>query len=124
MVISAEPIIYGLIFVAVLVLVEGIYLTIFGKSISLNNKIGRRLDLLEKGGRREEVLDQLRKEMTQHIKSRSIPLYSILASKAQKANIAFSPIQLIMIMVGLAGVAFVGLTVGTATSAQSAPSWR
>ena len=117
MVISAEPIIYGLIFVAVLVLVEGIYLTIFGKSISLNNKIGRRLDLLEKGGRREEVLEQLRKEMTQHIKSRSIPLYSILASKAQKANIAFSPIQLIMIMVGLAGVAFVGLTVGTATSA-------
>ena len=117
MIISAEPIIYGLIFVAVLVLVEGIYLTIFGKSISLNNKIGRRLDLLEKGGRREEVLDQLRKEMTQHIKSRSIPLYSILASKAQKANIAFSPIQLIMIMVGLAGVAFVGLTVGTATSA-------
>ena len=116
MVISAEPIIYGLIFVAVLVLVEGIYLTIFGKSISLNNKIGRRLDLLEKGGRREEVLEQLRKEMTQHIKSRSIPLYSILASKAQKANIAFSPIQLIMIMVGLAGVAFVGLTVGTATS--------
>ena len=117
MVISAEPIIYGLIFVAVLVLVEGIYLTIFGKSISLNNKIGRRLDLLEKGGRREEVLEQLRKEMTQHIKSRSIPLYSILASKAQKANIAFSPIQLIMIMVGLAGVAFVGLTIGTATSA-------
>ena len=116
MVISAEPIIYGLIFVAVLVLVEGIYLTIFGKSISLNNKIGRRLDLLEKGGGREQVLDQLRKEMTQHIKSRSIPLYSILATKAQKANIAFSPVQLMMMMGGLAVVAFVGLTVGTATS--------
>ena len=115
--ISAEPIIYGLIFVAVLVLVEGIYLTVFGKSISLNNKIGRRLDLLEKGGRREEVLEQLRKEMTQHIKSRSIPLYSILATKAQKANIAFSPMQLVMIMAGLAVMAFVGLTVGTATSA-------
>jgi tight adherence protein B len=115
--ISAAPIIYVLIFVAVVVLVEGIYLTVFGKSISLNNKIGRRLDLLEKGGRREEVLEQLRKEMTQHIKSRSIPLYSILASKAQKANIAFSPMQLIMIMAGLAVVAFVGLTVGTATSA-------
>ena len=116
MVISAEPIIYGLIFIAVLVLVEGIYLTIFGKSISLNNKIGRRLDLLEKGGGREQVLDQLRKEMTQHIKSRSIPLYSILATKAQKANIAFSPVQLMMMMGGLAVVAFVGLTVGTATS--------
>ena len=117
MIISAEPIIYGLIFVAVLVLVEGIYLTIFGKSISLNNKLNRRLELLEKGGGREKVLDQLRKEMTQHINSRSIPLYSILASKAQKANIAFSPMQLIMIMIVLSIMAFVGLTVGTATSA-------
>lgn len=48
--------------------------------------------------------------------SQSIPLYSLLATKAQKANIAFSPSQLIMIMVLLCGVAFMGLTVGTATS--------
>jgi tight adherence protein B len=115
MAISAEPIIYGLIFIAVLVLVEGIYLTVFGKSISLNAKVNRRLELLEKGAGREQVLEQLRKEMTQHIKSRSIPIYSILAAKAQKANIAFSPGQLIMIMALLAAMAFVGLTVGTAT---------
>ena len=31
MTLSAEPIIYGLIFVGVLVMVEGIYLTVFGK---------------------------------------------------------------------------------------------
>lgn len=117
MTISAEPIIYGLIFVAVLVLVEGLYLTVFGKSISLNNKVNRRLDLLEKGAGREQVLEQLRKEMTQHLKSQSIPLYSILASKAQKANIAFTPPQIIMIMMGLSFVAFIGLTVGTGTSA-------
>ena len=115
--ISAEPIIYGLIFVAVLVLVEGLYLTVFGKSISLNNKVNRRLDLLEKGAGREQVLEQLRKEMTQHLKSQSIPLYSILASKAQKANIAFTPPQIIMIMIGLSFVAFIGLTVGTGTAA-------
>ncbi|SNT18325.1 type II secretion system F family protein [Tropicimonas sediminicola] len=111
--ISAEPLIYGLIFVAVLVLVEGIYLTAFGKSISLNNKVNRRLELLEKGGGREEVLEQLRKEMTQHMNSGGIPLYSILADKAQKANIAFSPAQLVMIMFVLSGVAFAGLTVAT-----------
>jgi tight adherence protein B len=111
--ISAEPIIYGLIFIAVLVLVEGIYLTVFGKSISLNAKVGRRLALLEKGAGREEVLEQLRKEMTQHLKSRSIPLYSMLANKAQKANIAFSPVQIILLMVVLSVVAFVGLTFGT-----------
>lgn len=110
-----EPIIYGVIFIAVLVLVEGIYLTVFGKSISLNSKISRRLSLIEKGGGREQVLEQLRKEMTQHIKSRSIPIYSILAAKAQRANIAFSPTQLMMVMAALAGMAFVGLTAGTDT---------
>ncbi|MEE9428723.1 MAG: type II secretion system F family protein [Paracoccaceae bacterium] len=116
MVISAEPLIYGLIFIAVLVLVEGIYLTVFGKSISLNNRINRRLDMLEKGAGREQVLEQLRKEMGQHLKSRSIPLFSILAEKAQKANIAFTPAQLVMMMGVLGVFAYVGLTFGTAAS--------
>ncbi len=113
MVISAEPLIYGLIFVAVLALVQGIYLTVFGKSISLNNRINRRLEMLEKGAGREQVLEQLRKEMSQHMSSRSIPLYAILADKAQKANIAFTPGQLIMVMGVLSVVAFVLLTFGT-----------
>lgn len=116
MTISAEPIIYGLIFVAVLVLVEGIYLTVFGKSISLNSRVNRRLEMLERGAGREEVLEQLRKEMSQHLKSQQIPLYSMLAAKAQKANIAFTPSQIIMIMGVLSGVAYVGLTAGTAAS--------
>jgi len=110
---SAAPLIYIMIFVAVLVLVEGIYLTIFGKSISLNSRVSRRLDLLQKSGNREQVLQQLRKEMSQHLKSRGIPLYSLLANKAQKANIVFSPPQLLMIMAGLSVFSFVGLTVGT-----------
>jgi tight adherence protein B len=75
------------------------------------------LELLEKGKGREQVLEQLRKEMSQHMKSRRIPLYSILASKAQKANIAFTPPQLIMLMGGLSVVAFLGLTIGTQTEA-------
>ena len=112
---SAEPIIYGLIFVGVLVLVEGLYLVAFGKSISLNSRVNRRLDMLNKGGRREEVLDQLRKEMQQHMNAKSIPLYSLLAEKAQKAAIAFTPKQLIGVMAGLAVVAFMGLTIGTET---------
>ncbi len=112
--ISAEPLIYGIVFVAVLLVVEGLYLTIFGKSISLNNRVNRRLDLLEKGGGREEVLEQLRKEMSQHMRAKNIPLYALLADKAQKANIAFSPPQLIIIMALLSAFAFLGLTVGTA----------
>ena len=116
--VSAAPIIYIVIFIAVLAIVQGAYLVIFGKSISMDGKVNRRLDLLEKGGGREQVLEQLRKEMTQHMKSQSIPLYSILGSKAQKANIAFTPSQLIMIMIVVSFMAFVGLTVGTAVSPQ------
>ncbi len=102
---SAAPLIYVLIFVAVVVMVEGLYLTVFGKSISLNSKVSRRLALLEKNQNREQVLEQLRKEMSQHMNARGIPLYKILASKAQKANIAFTPRQLMMIMAGVSGVA-------------------
>lgn len=116
MTLSAEPIIYGLIFLGVLLLVQGIYLTVFGKSISLNNRVNRRMEMLDKGGAREEVMEKLRKEMSQHLRSRRFPLYSILASKAQKAAIAFSPKQLIMLMGAMAVVAFVGLSVGTATA--------
>ncbi len=114
--ISAAPLIYILIFVAVVVLVEGLYLTVFGKSISLNSRMSRRLALLEKNQNREQVLEQLRKEMTQHLNSKGIPLYSILSAKAQKANIAFTPRQLMMIMVLLGIVAYLGLTIGTSAA--------
>jgi len=116
--IGTESLIYGAIFIGVLLLVEGIYLTVFGKSISLNSKVNRRLEMLEKGGNREEVLEQLRKEMGQHLKAKRIPLYSILATKAQKGGIAFSPQQIVMIMIVLCVVAFVGMTFGTEASLQ------
>ena len=71
--ISAAPLIYILIFVAVVVIVEGIYLTVFGKSISLNSRVSRRLTLLEKNANREQVLEQLRKEMNQHLNAQEHP---------------------------------------------------
>ncbi|NSX56006.1 type II secretion system F family protein [Parasulfitobacter algicola] len=112
---SFDPaiLIYGIIFIGVLLLVEGLYLVMFGKSISLNSKVNRRLEMLEKGVAREQVLEQLRKEMSQHMKSRSIPLYSMLADRAQKANIAFTPGQLVMIMVAVSVFAFIAMTFGT-----------
>ena len=113
---SAELIIYGLIFVGVLVLVEGVYLVAFGKSISLNSRVNRRLEMLEKTTSREEVLAKLRKEMDQHLENRGIPLYSILADRAQKAAIAFTPNQLILMMVGVSVFAFMALTIGTEAS--------
>ncbi len=110
-----EALIYVAIFVGVLALVEGIYLVAFGKSISLNSRVNRRLDMIDKGVGREQVLEQLRKEMQQHMKSQSIPLYSLLADKAQKAAIAFSPRQLILIMALVSGLVFMALSVATAT---------
>jgi tight adherence protein B len=116
MALNAEVIIYGLIFIGVLVLVEGIYLTVFGRSISLNNRVNRRLEMLDKTGNREEVMEKLRKEMQQHLKARKVPLYSILSNKAQKAAIAFTPKQLILLMIGVSILAFLGLTIGTGTA--------
>lgn len=108
--ISTAPIIYGLVALGVFLLVEGIYLTVFGKSINLDRKVNRRLALLEKNGNREQVLEQLRKEMSQHMNAKSIPLYSLLATKAQKANIAFTPMALVGIMIAMSAVAFVALS--------------
>ena len=116
---SIEPLIYIGIFVGVILLVEGVYLMVFGKSISLSARVNRRLDMLEKGGTREDVLAKLRKEMSQHTKSRTIPLYSLIASKAQKANIAFTPQQLIMVMLGLIVASFLALTIATGAGSKA-----
>lgn len=113
---STEPLIYIGIFVGIILLVEGIYLAIFGKAISLNARVNRRLSMLEKGATREEVLAKLRKEMDQHKGGGSLPFYALIAEKAQKANIAFSPTQLMLVMGGVAALAFVGLTVLTSAA--------
>ena len=110
---GVEAIIYIGIFIGVILLVEGLYLTVFGKSISLNSRVNRRLEMMDKGAQRQEVLEQLRKEMSQHISGTSIPLYSILANRAQRANIAFSPQQLVTIMIGVTVFVFFGLSFGT-----------
>lgn len=113
---SVEPLIYIGIFVGVIFLVEGLYLMIFGKSISLNAKVNRRLDLLEKGASRDEVVERLRKEQAQHGSSKGIPLYSLIAEKAERGAIAFSPEMLMGIMGGLAFVSFILMTLLTGSS--------
>lgn len=108
--ISIEPLIYIGIFVGIVMLVNGIYLMVFGKSVAMNARVNRRLSMLEKGGSREDVLAKLRKEMDQHMSSRGVPLYSLIADKAQKANIAFTPQQLVFVMIGLSFAAFILMT--------------
>jgi len=107
---SFEPLIYALVFVGILLIVEGIYLVIFGKSVRLESKVNRRLELLEKGEDPEEVLNTLRREREQHREGLSLPILAPLSAKAAQANIAFSPPALVLIMTFLGVVSFVMLT--------------
>jgi tight adherence protein B len=102
----STAILLGLLFFGVLLIIEGLYLVVFGKSIKLNSRMNRRLALLEQGKGHEEVLNTLRKEREQHTKSKKVPLLSILGNKASKANIAFSPKALLVIMGSIAIASF------------------
>ncbi|MFO6465616.1 type II secretion system F family protein [uncultured Jannaschia sp.] len=113
---SIEPLIYIAIFGSMLLVIGGIYLLIFGESIKLNNRVNRRLALMEKGATRDEVMAQLRKEMSQHDGAKQIPLYSLIAEKAQKANLAFTPGMLMGIMALLVVLSFLMMTLFTGAS--------
>jgi tight adherence protein B len=107
---SFEPLIYAAIFVGVLFMVEGLYLLVFGKSVRLESKVNRRLEMLERGEDPEEVLNQLRKEREQHADRGGFPLLAPLNENAAKANIAFSPTGLLLVMVFVGVVVFIALS--------------
>ncbi len=107
---SIEPLIYAAIFVGVFFMIEGIYLIAFGKSVRLESKVNRRLELLEKGESPEQVLNTLRKEREQHTESQGLPILAPLSHKAAQANIAFSPTGLLVVMVAIGMIAFLLLT--------------
>ena len=108
---SFEPLIYAMIFVGVLLMVEGVYLLIFGKSVRLESKVNRRLELLEKGEDPEDVLETLRAERDQHRRNSGIPIMAPLYERAAQANIAFTPRGLALVIGMMAIMVFVLLTV-------------
>ncbi|PVH29029.1 type II secretion system F family protein [Pararhodobacter oceanensis] len=108
--ISPTLLIYALIFGGILLLVEALYLMTFGRSARLGSRMNRRLEMLDGNAKRADVIEALRKETTQHSKSAGIPFYSLLAEKAEKGKIAYSPVMLIAMMGLLAGVAFVAIS--------------
>lgn len=105
--ISAEPIVFALVFIGVLIAVEGLYLLAFGRTARQGRKVNRRLHLLDKGADAMEVLTQLRKERERHVDATSIPFLSTLFEKAAQANIPWSPVTIVAIMMGAAGVVFI-----------------
>ncbi|MGB0505174.1 MAG: type II secretion system F family protein [Pikeienuella sp.] len=108
-----SPLLYAMIFIGVLMIIEGIYLLIFGKGHRADSKVNRRLRMLEQGGDREEVLIQLRKERERHEKAGGLPFLSIVFQKAAQANVPMSPTQIIIVMLVLSAAAFVVFTLGT-----------
>jgi tight adherence protein B len=84
---SREPLIYIGIFIGVLVLVEG---HLSGRLRQVDQPQQPRQpparDARQRAPAAKRCWNKLRKEMDQHMKARSIPLYSLLADKAQKAE--------------------------------------
>ncbi len=117
-------IVYALIFGGILLLVEAIYLMAFGRSVRLGSRLNRRLEMLDSGNKRSDVIDRLRKETTQHGGGSAIPFYALLAEKAEKGKIAFSPIALIgmMFVVGIFGFLAMTLFTGAPTPLRIALS--
>ncbi len=112
---SLSPLIYLAIFGAVILVLQGIYLLVFGKSIEHDSKMNRRLELMKKGQAKKDVMEQLRKERALHSGMISLPLYGLLEDRARKGNIAFSAQTLLLLMLGLSLFSFVALQLATQT---------
>ncbi len=113
MALSVKPVIQALVFLGVLLLVEGICLLASGRSIRLGSRANRRLEMLSRGTGREAVPERLRKEMNQHGRGRRVPVHALRARQAERASIAFSPAQPVGLMALLALAACAGLTLAT-----------
>ncbi len=111
-----QPIIYGLIFISVLVIVEGLYLIVFGKTLRREKRVNRRLALLQEGRDTEEVLSILRQEREGASKVRGIPIIGILTEQARHANIVISPRALTLTLLVMIGISFVLLGIFTSAA--------
>ena len=83
---SLSPLIYIAIFGSVLLVIQGLYLLLYGKSIQHDSKLNRRLELMSKGKSKTDVIEQLRKERSVHVKRDMIPLYGFALGPRAKGQ--------------------------------------
>ena len=69
-----QPIIFGLIFISVYLMLGGLYFLVFGKQLKREKRVNRRLSLLQEGRDTEEVLSILRQERETSERSASLPV--------------------------------------------------
>ncbi len=113
-----QPLIYALIFVGVFMMVEGVYLAIYGRTLKREKKVNRRLALLQDGKDTEEVMGILRQEREGALKHERVPVIGPLVEMARHAAITISIPQIVISMVVLAVVSFVLLTLFTGAVIQ------
>jgi tight adherence protein B len=113
-----QPLIYALIFVGVFMMVEGVYLVIYGKTLKREKKVNRRLALLQDGKDTEEVMGILRNEREGAEKHERMPVIGPMIEMARHAAITISIPQIAISMVVLAIVAFLLLTLFTGAVIQ------
>ncbi len=113
-----QPLIYAFIFVGVFMMVEGVYLVIYGRTLKREKKINRRLALLQDGKDTEEVLSILRLEREGAEKHERIPVIGPLVEMARHAAITITITQIVLSLVGLTVLSFVLLSAFTGAVVQ------
>ena len=113
-----QPIIYALIFIGVLLIVEGLYLIAFGKTLRREKRVNRRLALLQEGRDTEEVLSILRQERETTDRLARAPLLGPLVEKARHANIVISARMLLAVLLLLIAISLILLRTFTAADMQ------
>ena len=113
-----QPLIYAFIFVGVFLMVEGVYLLIYGKALKREQKVNRRLVLLQQGRDTEEVLNILRHEREGSEKNERLPVIGPLVEMARHASITLSVMQIVLSLVGLVVVSYLMLTIFTGAVIQ------
>jgi len=108
-----QPLIYAFIFVGVFMMVEGVYLAIYGRTLKREKKVNRRLALLQGGKDTEEVLGILRTEREGVEKNDRLPVIGPLIEMARHAAITISISQVIMSLSGLIVLSFLLLKLFT-----------
>jgi tight adherence protein B len=113
-----QPLIYALIFIGVFMMVEGVYLVVYGKTLKREKKVNRRLALLQDGKDTEEVMTILRDEREGGEKNERLPVIGPLVEMARHAAITLSIMQIAVGLTVLSVVAFLALSLFTGAVVQ------
>lgn len=103
----------GLLFIGVLMIVEGVYLFAFGRTHKRESKVNRRLRMLESGADPAAVLSQLRKERERESNAGVVPLFNLLFKKAAQGNVRISEFGIVGLVLGIAFFIFMVLSRAT-----------